>query len=134
MAALTEREQAKILRYLGYANWTSLASSFQLGYPSPSQPEFLVRDAFNRITDEGLELVRKDLCELDAIEVQMNTARSRIKASKIGELETNRDETIQLRQELSYWTNRLADDLGAPINPFSNNTCYAGGRNATVIQ
>jgi len=132
MAELNDREKAKILRYLGYADWSSVASSFQLGYPSPSDPEFLVRDAFARITDEGLELVRRDLCELESIEDQLHSCRKRMKASKLGDLQVNADEPFMLRREMTYWTSRLSDDLGAPINPFSSATTGVGGRNAKV--
>jgi len=132
MAALTEREQAQIIRHLGYANWSSLASSFQLGYPAASQPEFLVRDAFARIDAEGLELVRRDVRELNCIEDQMSEARSRFKALRLGELTPNQNEIRQLRREFAEWQAKLANDLGAPINPFARGA-LAGGRNATVI-
>jgi len=131
--ALSTSEQADALRFLGYANWSDLAQSFQLGFPAPSQPEFLVREAFRRIDDEGLERVRSDLCELRDIEGQLHSARSRMKAVRIGELATNPNETAMLRRELRYWTGRLSNDLGAPINPFANSDVLAGGINARVV-
>lgn len=133
MASLSQSEQADALRFLGYANWSGLAQSFQLGFPAPSQPEFLVREAFRRIDDEGLERVRRDLCELRDIENQLSSARGRMKAVRIGELATNPNETMQLRRELKYWTARLADDLGSPPNPFSNADGLAGSINARVV-
>jgi len=133
MAALSSSEQADCLRFLGYANWRNLAQSFQLGYPAPSQPEFLVREAFRRIDDEGLERVRLDLCNLRDIETQLGSARTRMKATRIGELAINPNETAQLRREMKYWTARLADDLGSPANPFSDAEALGGGVNARVI-
>jgi hypothetical protein len=133
MAALSQSEQADALRFLGYANWSSLAQSFQLGFPAPSQPEFLVREAFRRIDEEGLERVRLDLCELRDIECQLHSARRRMKATRIGNLATNPNETMQLRRELRYWVGRLSDDLGAPVNPFASDSVFAGGINAKVV-
>lgn len=133
MAALSLEEQADCLRFLGYANWKALAQSFQLGYPAPSQPEFLVRESFRRIDEQGLELVRRDLCELRDIEAQLHSARRRMKAVKIGELTMNPKETRQLRQEMNYWTSRLADDLGVYVNPFGKANMLAGSINARVV-
>lgn len=133
MGTLSQSEQADALRFLGYANWTSLAQSFQLGYPAPSQPEFLVRESFRRISDDGLELVRRDLCELRDIENQLHSARKRMKATRIGELATNPNETMQLRREMRYWASRLASDLGSPPNPFAEADAWASGINARVV-
>lgn len=129
---LTATEQAEALRYLGYANWSSLASSFQLGYPAPSQPEFLIRDAFTRIDEQGLQLVRKDLQELRCIEEQMSNSRGRLRASKVGNLSMNHGEFSQLKQHLIYWQERLASDLGGYVNPFSNGPGVTSSRNAKV--
>jgi hypothetical protein len=130
---LTEQEQAQALRFLGYTNWRDLASSFQLGYPAPSQPEYLIRDAFVRLDEQGIELVRKDLCELNSIERQMSESRGRLRAAKVGDMQLNHSEFNQLRQHLIFWQGRLADDLGGYPNPFASAaTTTAGGRNAQV--
>jgi hypothetical protein len=134
MADFTATEQSKILRYLGYTDWTNLAASFQLGFPADSQPEFLIRRAFDLITDEGKELVRRDLRELECIENQMSDSRSRLKAEKIGDMTLNPKEFNQLRQQLIYWTGKLADDLGGYPNPFGSQAAMGvGGRNARVM-
>jgi hypothetical protein len=130
MASFTTEEKAKILRHLGYPNWQSLAQSFQLGFPSEGQPEFLVRLAFDRISDESLDLIRRDVQELDCIENQMSDARNRFKASQLGDLYTNRNEPRMLRNEQNYWRRKLADDLGVYQNPWSNfNMAYGGNGN-----
>lgn len=131
---LTETEQAKASRYLGYANWESLASSFQLGYPTGSQPQFLVRDAFTRISEEGIELIRRDIRELECIEAQIGNT-TRLKAERLGDLRTNPNEFGDLKQRMAYWRGMLSQDLGAPINPFSSaETIGGGGRNAVVAR
>jgi len=130
---LTETEQAKALRYLGYANWSSLASSFQLGFPAGSQPEFLVRDAFTRIDEEGIRLVRKDIENLDCVEAQMSDL-SRLQAEKLGDMTLNPNEFGDLNQRMGYWRDMLAQDLGAYFNPFgSQGSAASGGRNARVV-
>lgn len=132
MSTLNETEQAEVLRFLGYANWADLASSFQLGFPAPSQPEYLVRDAFVRLTDEGSDLVRRDLRELKCIENQMSESRSRLKAEKIGNLKLNSTELKDLQEHMTYWVKRLASDLGVYENPLGHNPLMSG-RNARIV-
>lgn len=116
---LTEDEKNGIMHFLGYASWSSLAQSIQLGIPMASQPLFLVYDSFVRISPGGIESVRRDLCECQAIEKQLSDARSRMKAVTIGNIGLNPRETFMLRDELRFWTKRLADDLGVVQNPYS---------------
>jgi len=68
------QEQANIKRYLSYPDWRLLAQSIQLGFPSGSQPLFLVQEAFDKISPEGRINVRYDLNQLCAIEAQKNDA------------------------------------------------------------
>lgn len=117
--AFTTDEQARIKYFLSYPDFRQLAQSFQLGYPAASQPLFLVDDSFKRITPDGEFAVRRALCECESIERQLSDARSRFKATKLGELQLNPAETRMLRKELLYWTTRLADSLGVVSNPYS---------------
>ncbi len=134
--AFTEIEKARIRHHLGYPSFSSLAQSIQLGYPAVSQPLFLVDDSFNRMTLEGEDAARRDLCQCEDIEGQLSNARTRFKATQLGDLVVNREEPLQLRQELRYWRETLASDLGVVINPNAPATYYgamnAGGMNATV--
>ncbi len=132
--AFTEQEQGQILHHLGYPSWTNLAASIQLGFPAGSQPLFLVEQAFQRLKPEGEEQVRFDLCNCLDIENQLGDARSRFKATALGELKLNAMEPGQLRQELTYWRNKLADDLGVVQNPYSQSAYEGmpGGINAKV--
>ena len=132
---LTIDEKARILRYLGYPNWRSLAQSFQLGFPSEGQPEFLVRLAFDRIAPESLELIREDLCQLRSIEGQRAEARGRFKATSIGNLKINQREIAMLERENKYWMRRLSDNLGVYENPWSSFALAGGGSqiNAKVL-
>lgn len=134
--AFSESEKSRIRRLLSYPSWVSLAQSVQLGYPAASQPAFLVDDAFHRLTPEAEQLTRKDLAECECIESQISDARSRLKATRLGELELNPNELKQLRYELLWWTTRLADDLGVVPDPYSQMIYQAlnnqGGMSARV--
>ena len=113
----------------------ALAASIQLGFPAGSQPLFLVEDAFQRLTEGGESSVRRDLCECESIENQISDARSRFKATKLGNLTVNHQETTLLRREMDYWVLRLASDLGVVQNPyaaFEYQNGLGGGYNARV--
>lgn len=133
--AFTDDEKTRILRFLGYPDWQQLSQSIQLGFPAASQPLFLVFDSFNRMTPTAEERIRFDLCQCEAVENQMIDARSRLKASRIGDLHVDgARERRALVADLEYWTRRLADDLGVFPNPYAQTTVfgYGGGRNAVV--
>jgi hypothetical protein len=123
--AFTEQEKGRILHFLGYPSWASLAQSIQLGYPAASQPLFLVEDAFNRMTAEGEFSIRKDLSECECVEAQISDARTRLRAQSIGEIKLNKEEIAALRDELEFWSARLASDLGVAQNPYSDSS-YKG--------
>jgi len=133
--AFTEQEKARIKHHLGYPDWVQLSNSIQLGFPAGAHPLFLLEQAFQRLTVGGEGSVRADLCECEAIEGQLRSARSRMKASKMGELTLNADESMQLRNELQFWRTRLADDLGVTQNPMSQAAMGGdpGGVNSRVI-
>jgi hypothetical protein len=136
-SVFTEAEKDSILRLLGYPNWAALAQSIQLGYPAASQPLFLVFDAFHRIRPEARARVRTDLCRALGVECQMAESRTRLKASRVGEVTLNATEFTQLTEQLRFWTLRVADQLGVVPNPYSQveyqGATSAGGVNARII-
>ena len=135
--AFTDEEKARTRHFLAYPSWVSLAQSIQLGFPAASEPLFLLEDAFGRLTPGGEAAVRIDLCECEDIEVQLRSARGRLKASKVGDVTLNPMELGQLKQELNYWITRLGDDLGVVPDPYSRMIYEAianvGGVNSSVI-
>lgn len=133
--AFTDQEKARIKHHLGYPDWTGLSASIQLGFPAGSQPLFLVEQAFNRLTPGGEESTRCDLCNCEEIESQLADARSRFKATQLGELKLNAMEPAALRGELVYWRQKLADDLGVVQNPYSQSAYEGmpGGINSKVM-
>lgn len=123
--SFTDNEKSRVLHFLAYPDWVSLSGSIQLGFPAASQPLFLVEDAFQRLTPGGEESTRKNLCECESIELQMSDARSRLRARKVGNIEMNPDELMMLKQELTFWSIRLADDLGVISDPYAQ-AAHAG--------
>lgn len=136
--SFTAQEQAQVLKHLGFADWQALAQSIQLGFPASSQPLFLVRDAFNRLTRDGEDAAREALCNCQAIYAQLADARSRFKVMAVGEVRMRgapgeASETTLLRNEYSFWTARLADALGVSPNAYSNLGSLGSGLNRPVI-
>jgi len=131
MSALNEQEKAKIRRYLGYQNWQNTALMWGVPFPTAIQPNWYINDAISRLSDDGLELVRRDLRELQCIEDQISDARKRLKATKVGDITMNPHELESLRGELEYWKRQLADEFASILNPVRQNT--GGSRNGTVV-
>ena len=133
-APFTAEETTEILRFLGYPDWVSAAQSIQLGFPSTSQPLFLVRDSLTRISAPARARVRMYLCELQSVEAQISDARTRFPAVQLGELVISPQEINHLNQQYTYWRRRLADDLGVFPNPYSqiDRLGPGGGINAKV--
>lgn len=131
---LTDDQKTRILYFLGYPDWQSLAQSIQLGIPAAGQPLFLVYSAFNKISARAVPTVLRILCNCEAIECQLMDATSRMKATKLGELTLNPQETMQLQNQLTFWVRRLGDAMGVIPNPYSqiNYYGYGGGINARV--
>lgn len=117
--SFSDAEKTRVLHFLGYPDWEKVVKSIALGYPAASQPLFLVYQAFTNLTHGGESNVRRDLCELEAIERQLGDARGRFKASVVGSITLNPNEARMLRNELEHWTKRLEDDLGIVRNPYS---------------
>jgi hypothetical protein len=132
----TDEEKTEILRFLRYPDWVSLAQSVQLGYPAASEPMYLVVDAFKRMTPTAEGKIRRDICELNAIECQLSQSRTRMVVTGVNGVKFNPSEPKQLLDLMTYWERRLADDLGVAPNPFSQGEYRgaggAGGINAKV--
>lgn len=136
-AEFTDQEKNRIKHFLSYPDWSQLAQSIQLGIPAGAQPLFLVEQAFQLVTPDARDTVRRDLCECEDIECQLSDSRGRFKATRLGELYLNPDEPVMLRRELLFWTTRLADDLGVLQDPYSSMMYRlagdVGGYNARVV-
>lgn len=125
-AVLTEDEKARIRHHTGYLN-TNPVASIQLGVPRASQSMFLVETAMNSIPDTAIGLIRQYVAILDGIEQKLVDAMERFAASKLGEITLRDNETDMLEKEYVRWARRLADDLGVPLNAYSERFRGGGG-------
>lgn len=118
LVPFTDHEKSRIKHFLGYPSWSALTNGIQLGIPAGSHALFLVEQSFQRLDEGGVQNARSDLEHLESIEEQMRCARSRVRAKRLGEIETNLDEMGALNDELERWRSILANDMGVPINPY----------------
>jgi hypothetical protein len=132
-AVLTEEEKARIRYHLGYPQ-TDPVASIQLGVPRASQPMFLVEGQMNRIPESAIALVRRCTAFCDATELRILESQERLAARSVDEVDMNPTEPDDLRKEYRFWVQRLADVLGAPINPYAAAfTAGASPLNVNVI-
>lgn len=123
MASLSEADRVRVRHHLGYLS-TEPVASINLGFPSASQAQFLAERAMNNLIPEAVGRILKDLNVLDSIEDQQVDALKRYKAQQLGELKIRnnndeRSEVMLLHESYELWRKKLADDLGVPINVFS---------------
>lgn len=122
----TAAEKSKALRYLGYPDFEALGPSISFGFPSASQPLFILHSAFVQLSQEGRSRVREDLARLDELECLLarNSRREGVMATGDVKLDPHAARKGLIR-EFKRWILRLADDLGSPPNPMSRT--FAGG-------
>lgn len=130
--AFTAVQKSRIKHFLKYADWESLSNGIHLGIPSGFHAMFLVEQSMQRLSAGGEQSVLHDLENLEEIECQLRDARKRMKAQAIGDMRINPKEAEALMGELEEWRQRLSDDLGAPVNPYTLES-RTGGINARVI-
>lgn len=128
ISAFSPAERARIRYHLGYPSLQAF-SSIQLGMIAVSQPLFLVEKSMDNLLDEAVPIVREHVARLDKINAQLDDARGRMRASAVGEITLQTEETAMLRREYKYWAVSLADVLGCPINAYSEkfNAGVGGG-------
>jgi hypothetical protein len=131
VAALTEQEEAEILRFLGYPTWRNLALAWAISFPTGIEPQYYIRDALGRLTDAALDLARADLEQCKVIEAQLRSAIRRLKADAVGDVKLNHEEIPALRGELENWKRQLANDFGSMLNPYRLAT--GSSRNGQVV-
>lgn len=123
MTALSENDRARVRHHLGYLN-VEPSGAIALGFPAAQQPQFLVERAMDRVIPAAISRILCTLDTLDKIEGAMAASICRLSAQQLGELKirnSNEEPTEGdlLEREYRRWAMRLADDLGAPLNPFS---------------
>ena len=81
----------------------------------------------NRIPETAIGLIRREIAILDNIEDRLLGALTRLEAEKLSEITLRKDEHDALEREYVRWAKRLADDLGATLNAYSERFRSGGG-------
>jgi hypothetical protein len=116
---LSEAERGKVLYHLDYA-LLSQPTTLDLGLPIVTQARFMVEQNMLRL-DPGREpLVRTVIARLDCIIAEKDAARRALVMVRTGETEFRAEAQMLLDQEYDRERRRLADMLGAQLNPVSN--------------
>jgi hypothetical protein len=133
--AFDANQRARIKHFLKYPDWQSMSNGVQMGMPAGAQAMYLVEQSFERLTAAGETSVLDDLEQCESCECQLKDARRRMRAKSVGTIAVNEREPNQIKAELEEWRQRLSDDLGAPINPYTlpNPFSAGGGINARVM-
>lgn len=105
---LSNAEKVSIRRHLG------LNSASRAWYPYIST-FFSADDVLETLSTEAETECRSILTRLTSLETALDAAVTRLKASKVGSIELNHDETRQLGAELGRWRRELSALLGVPI-------------------
>lgn len=87
----------------------------------------------DNLLDEAVPIVREHVAQLDSINAQIEDARKRMKASELGDIKLQAEETLMLRREYAYWAKSMADVLGCPINAYSEKFSTGMGLGAVSI-
>jgi hypothetical protein len=127
---LTDAEKQRARYHLGYPGMSTIPTA-ALGVLGTGQAAFLVERAFTHVLPVAEDKIREILCECDAIESQTKQARQRL---SIAQSDTTRFRTREELRDLddlyALWTDKLADILSVPKNPYS----YAHGDDMTLKQ
>lgn len=131
----TETEKDRVRHHLGYL-LTTPVTSIVMGFPRATQPMFLVESALNNVPEHAANQIRQYIAVLDGIEAKLVEAQDYMVAERLGEITIREDHADKLEREYARWARRLADDLGVPLNAYSERF-RAGGispLNLSVVQ
>jgi len=119
--ALNEQEKTLVRYYMGYPG-VSRVRLISLGIPDVTQTNFITEFNMDNILVEAEPLIRHSLQELQCIESKMSELRRSMEVKSIvGSMQFDYETAFErLREEFVQWVCTLADNLGAPVNPFGN--------------
>ena len=112
--ALTAKQRAKVVFYLGWSGLTLVAGS--------SQFNSVVNDRLDgAAADLEISRIVKDLLDcLIALDEKLKKAQCRVSTSKVDDIKINPEEIERLRSERSRLVRELADHLDIPITKSSS--------------
>lgn len=126
--AISEFERARIKHHLRYPLVHSV-SGFMAGDPTTIEALFPIDGSITNLTLEGEQIVRDQLSVCDKLEEGLASMGCHLSAQRVGNI-TMRDDELEQRKELyAFHCKRLADSLGADLNPAGSssnrsiNTC-----------
>lgn len=133
--ALNEDEKNACRYYMGYPQ-IAVAASISFGVPDLSQLNFIMETNMNNVLPKAEARVRRCLQELECTEEQLSKFRPNLELrGVVGSVQfAGQDGMDALERQTVQWTARLADALGAPVNPFSNHLNHAGYGPTGVIE
>lgn len=117
----SEEDLSKILQYLGYPKQTGLVASTSDGTRMNSPSLDYLYTSLLRLSPEGETRAREDMCKIHQVDVQLASLITKATLESTGDLKFNmRAGRTILLAERRRLVNQLADDLGAPPNPFAH--------------
>jgi hypothetical protein len=130
-AVFSLEEKGRVLYHLGYLLQNPVLT-LSLGVPALTQPAFLAASAMDRVPESQAQIVRKLIGVMDGLDQQLLDAQQYLVAGKLGEIEINLEVCNALEGEYTRWAQRLADALGAIVNPYS--VRFYGGKQPLVVR
>ncbi len=117
---LNDAEKERCRYHLGYLN-VRVPTALGLGFPSASQLMLILESSMNDLLPDAEPGVRRAIQELDCIEDQLSAFRPALQLkSSGGGVQFSGDEgLLALEGQYRWWSMKLADTLGTPVNPFS---------------
>ena len=106
---LTESQKVAIKRHLGFHSAPQSRFPLVEGF-------FAVDDVLSSLGVDAIAEVTTILARLGDLEGNLDTAKNRLKASRVGSVGLNSDETDQLWRELRRWRHELAIVTGIPMH------------------
>lgn len=132
---LNEAEKERVRYHLGYQNVGKLRT-VSVGSPHATMPMWILESNMNDLLPAGEPGVRRCIQELDCIEDQLSQTRASLAVRRTAAgVELDGAAAMDaLREAYVDWVGKLADTLGAPINPFSMALTRFGAGPGTVIE
>jgi hypothetical protein len=117
--AFTDKEQQRVLKYLGWAGLTVVADSTH--YNSVVNDR-LGNNVLKPLTLDIEKEVRAILTRLIAIDTSLDEAICRLSAKQVDSVTTNPRELGQLRSERRKWSKEMSEILDIPMMKSSGAT------------
>lgn len=143
VAPLSDDEKTRIRYHLGYVGITD-PTALLAGLPVSSQTLYVLERNLNNVMPYALPHVRRLLGILDATETRLVEAQERLSVASVDEVELRgitegATETDALEREVFRFATRLADLLGARVNPESSRFSRflrsgGGGVNVRIVR